>query len=877
VAGGRSNPNPALVLIKLIGTLVVAGVLCAGVALPFVGGSGLAAKHYADKFLDTKCTLHETPPPEKSQIYASDGKTLIATIFKQDRQLIALKKVAPWLVKALIATEDRRFYSHHGVDLRGLIRSAINTSNGDTQGGSTLTMQYVKQMRYYQAGDNKQKQEAAIAQNLNRKIEDAKCALYIEETLHESKQTILDNYLNIAFFGENSYGVETASETYFAKHASQLTLPEAAMLVGLLRAPTAYDPFIYPEAARARRNQVLQNLVSVGDLPQAEADKLKATPVALATNGPPLSQEGCANSPSTVANVGFFCDYAVNWLLRTKSVTESQLQTGGLKIVTTLNPDLQNSMQQRLTAQLNTDADMSAIMPVVDPHTGNILAMATSKQYGSKPGQTTLPIFTSYTAQGASTYKLFPLLAALTAGIHSGWELQTPNPFAPYPWQACPQDNGDVQNGDANEHFFHNETLASATAKSSNTFFTGIADQLFGCNLQPIIDMAAKLGMKGLEQPSGEGDGTTVAQSILRYSSAKRLVLGDIATSPLELTSAYAAVANDGKYIAPSPIESITNSQGDQVTVPRQAARQVVNPEIAREAVSILRGDTIGHGTSAGAFRQWYTKNTSFVAGKTGTAPGVDPKTHKDDKNGALWFVGMTPNLVGATALINLDHPSDPASDLPGFHDPADFAYGAYAARIWATTLEPSLLDQKWTWPSPLGVPGSPVPSIGGMPLDEARKQLESKGYKMQLFGGAALQCASPSALYGTVAYYSPTVAPTGTTIQVCQSNGERPDIWTPPPPPPPPSTFIPPATTPGSSTSTGGGSQSTPGGGQSTPGGGQSTPGGGQSTPGGGQSSPGGGGGSSNPGGGDQGGSPGQGNPSPPGHGGSGPPGHTH
>jgi membrane peptidoglycan carboxypeptidase len=288
-----------------------------------------------------------------------------------------------------------------------------------------------------------------------------------------------------------------------------------------------------------------------------------------------------------------------------------------------------------------------------------------------------------------------------------------------------------------------------------------------------------------------------------------------------------------------------------------------VNPEIAREAIAILKGDTIRQGTSAGAFRQWYTKNTSAVAGKTGTAPGVDPKTHKDDKNGALWFVGMTPDLVAATALINLDNPSDPASDLPGFHDPADFAYGAYAARIWATTLQPSLVEQKWTWPSPLGVPGSPVPYITGMPLDEARKQLAAKGYKMQMFGGAALQCASPSALYGTVAYFSPTVAPKGSTIQVCQSNGERPDIWTPPPPPPPPATFNPPSTTPGGSSSTG--AQSTPGGGNSTPGGGGSSPGGGGSNPGGGGSS----------GGGNQGGGgPGQGNPTPPGHG-SGPPGH--
>ncbi len=267
--------------------------------------------------------------------------------------------------------------------MRGLIRSAINTSSGDTQGGSTLTMQYVKQIRYYQAGDNPKKQAEAIAQNLNRKIEDAKCALYIEGTKHESKQQILDNYLNIAFFGENSYGIQTAARTYFDKDAKQLTLPESAMLVGLLRAPTEYDPFINPEAARTRRDQVIDNLVTVGDLTQGQAAKYKATPVSLATTAPPQVREGCANAPDNVTNVGFFCDYAVNWLLDHKAVTESQLQTGGLKIVTTLDAKMQNSMQRKLFAKLSTKAPMAAIMPVVDPHTGEVLAMATSKKYGA--------------------------------------------------------------------------------------------------------------------------------------------------------------------------------------------------------------------------------------------------------------------------------------------------------------------------------------------------------------------------------------------------------------------------------------------------------------------------------------------------------------
>ena len=299
MAGGRTNPNPALVLIKLIGTLAVAGILGAGVLLPYIGGIGLVAKHQADKFMAKKCNLVETPPPQKTEVYAKDGKTLIATIFKQDRQPIPLSEVPKGLQKALIDTEDRRFYSHHGVDVRGLLRGLISTSSGDTQGGSTLTMQYVKQIRYYQAGDDLAKQRAAIAQNLQRKMEDAQCAISIEK--RESKDQILDNYLNIAFFGENSFGLQTAAQTYFGKAAKDLSLPEAALLVGILRAPSAYDPFVYPDAARARRNQVLQNLVDVGDLSQSRASKYEAMPISLSTDQPPPSSPaGTASSRATV-------------------------------------------------------------------------------------------------------------------------------------------------------------------------------------------------------------------------------------------------------------------------------------------------------------------------------------------------------------------------------------------------------------------------------------------------------------------------------------------------------------------------------------------------------------------------------------------------
>jgi membrane peptidoglycan carboxypeptidase len=792
VAAASGRPNPWPILAKLAVTLIAVGVLTAGLLLPYVGGLGLAARHESDKFLNTACNLHETQPPQKTTLLARDGKSVIATLFSQDRQPVALAQIPKQLQQALVATEDRRFYSHHGVDMRGLMRSAVSTSGGTTQGGSTLTMQYVKQIRYYQAGQDVKAQQAAIDQNLSRKIEDAKCAIFIENTKHESKDEILDNYLNIAFFGENSYGIQTAAQTFFGKDASKLTLPESALLVGLLRAPTEYDPFVNPEAAKKRRNEVLQNLVSVGHLSQAGADLFKVKPISLATTTPPVVKEGCANANSSIANVGFFCDYAVHWLLTTGRISNSQLTTGGLRIVTTLDANLQNSMQTNVQHAISSASPMTAVLPALDPRTGDVLAMATSKAYGSNTSpkdltHTSLPILTEYSAQAASTYKLFALLTALQTGVPKDWPLATPPANVGYRPNSCATSDA-VKNGDAQESYAPNETLATATAKSSNTYFVGLADQLLGCDLQPIVDMANRLGMKSLAQPSGDGR-QTVQQTIINNQRPGELVLGDVGTSPLELTGAYAAVANSGKYNAPAPILSITDDKGKPIAVKRSPGVQVVSPQVALQAIDILTGDTKSPGTSAAQFQAWYQAGSSNVAGKTGTSVAVDPHNQQDtNQNASLWFVGMTPNLVATSALINFDHPNFAATGLPSLANPATDAYGAYAAGVWLKALTPALSTQRWTWTPPAAAPGIAVPPVVGMPVAQAQATLKSAGFKMGLLNPANTQLLCPSQVpLGSVAFAGPQIAVKGSTITVCPSSGVRQTIFVPPPPPPPP------------------------------------------------------------------------------------------
>jgi membrane peptidoglycan carboxypeptidase len=780
---------------KLAGALLAVGILAAGLVLPYVGGLGLVAGHAAGKFIDTACTYHDSAPPQKTTLYASDGKTVIATLFSQDRVPIKLDDVPQSLQDALIATEDRRFYKHHGVDLRGLIRSALSTSSGDTQGGSTLTMQYVKQVRYYQAGDDKKKQQAAIAVNLTRKMEDAKCALYIEGTLHESKKTILQNYLNIAFFGEHSYGVQTAAETYFNKPASQLTLGESAMLVGLLRAPSAYDPFVNRAAAKERRDEVLQNLVSVGKLSQAAADRVEATPIALATQSPPLVKQGCASANSTVPNAAFFCEYVQNWLENQQGISQTDLQTGGYQIVTTLSPRLQASAQKRITAFVPAKSPMTAVLPVLNPRTGDILAMAASKTYGTHRGQTEQPLFTKLTAPGASTFKLFPLLAALETGVPSTWQLTTAGSFGDYTTKNCARQST-ATNGDANVFYNQTESLASATAKSSNTFYVGLADQLFNCNLQPIVDVMSRLGMKTMQQHDPhDNPRLTYAQNVVFNQRGQQLVLGSIPTSPLELAGAYAAVANGGRYNEPAPVKAIADSHNNAIPVKRTAGVQAIAPQVAAQAVNILTGDTTTSGTAASVFSNWYAANASPIAGKTGTN-----QSNKANKNSSVWFVGMTPDIVGAAGVINFDNTSVPSTGLVG--QGKGTAYGDFAAQVWLHSLQPSLVHSSWTWPDPATMPGTDVPYLIGKSMADARATLSEAGFKLARLGASdGLMCPS-SAPIDTVGYYGPQRATPLSTITVCISTGAPQIVIIPRPPSHP---------TQGNSSASSGGNSSSP------------------------------------------------------------------
>jgi membrane peptidoglycan carboxypeptidase len=767
-------PEQRTAMRRLVLAISVTGVLVAALIVPVALSAGLMAKGVADRFLGLRCDVAITSPPRPSTLLARDGKTVIARIFTQNRTPVQLADVPMDLVHALVATEDRRFYHHHGVDLRGLFRAGLHDlAGGSTQGGSTLTMQYVKQVRYFEANTAAER-AAAVATDIDRKLENAKCALQLERRF--SKQQILQRYLDIAFFGENSYGVATAAKTYFGVPVSKLTLPQSALLVGLLQAPSQYDPFLHPRFARERRDEVIGNLVDTGYLDRQQAAKYEAEPIRLATKQPPPVAEGCAHANPAVPNAGFFCDYVLNWLHQ-HGIEQHTLDVGGLRVVTSLNADLQARGQRAVwRAGLRGKSDYILVMPSVDPTTGAVTTMISSRRYGiggQQHGDTTEPLFTAAFAGAGSTYKYFTAAAAMTAGATPALQLTTSNNT--YRTKHCAAGPYTIHNaGDYPDTMELNDALP----QSSNTYFVALEDQFFGCKLGPVVNTAVRLGMHRLTEPRNDTAAASIAHEVIT-SQEPTFTLGQEPTSSLELTGAFSAAANDGVYCPPIPVMHVTKPGGSAVDVGRHTCHRVLSRYVARSLVTLMRKDT-HDGTAAGYFGNWYANGGSDVAGKTGTDNNA-----ADNGNSALWFVGLTPHLVSAASLVNPENPKQTVHDLPGM--PGSWVgqdiFGAYASTYWLDAYGPAL-HQDWTWPSPQDVPnGKPVPNVIGSGRSSAVDQLRSAGFHVTVF---PVPCGSDRP-EGDVAYQQPPVAAARATVTICLSSGIPLYVYVPPPPAPTP------------------------------------------------------------------------------------------
>ncbi|WP_262391316.1 transglycosylase domain-containing protein [Nocardiopsis sp. CNR-923] len=433
-------------MLQRIGQLVVvgaiAGLLVAALTLPALGGIGITARNVASGFLDMPSQLETPPPPQRSTIYDREGN-VIAEIFDQNRELVDIEDVSPVMVDAILAIEDARFYEHGGIDISGTLRAAVRTLNGDVEGASSITQQYVKNVQI-EAATSQEELEHAREETIARKIRELRYAVALERRM--TKDEILEGYLNIAYFSDGAYGVESAAQHFFQVPASELELHQAATIAGLVRYPYLYNPRFYPEQTIERRNVVLDRMVATGAITQAEADEAKQEDMDLDLDTPP---NGCVPSDQP-----FFCDYVIREIEADERFGSDEterarwLRTAGLEIHTTLDPQAQRAGQEAVDRWVprENESRKVAAQAIIEPGTGHILGMMQSRNYGpdeSRLGETSINFATDYDRGGStgfqagSTFKPITLAAALDQGLPYGTSFPAPASITVTGQRAC--------------------------------------------------------------------------------------------------------------------------------------------------------------------------------------------------------------------------------------------------------------------------------------------------------------------------------------------------------------------------------------------------------------------------------------------------------
>ena len=779
----------------LVGVSVLAGLLVAGVALPIVGGLGLAARKGVEQFDQLPSELKAQPLPQRTRILAKDGSVL-ATFYYENRVSVPLTQMAPVMRQAIIAIEDSRFYQHTGVDLKGVIRAlATNTQAGTIrQGGSTITQQYVKNVLIERAATEEGKQ-AAYETTIARKVREARYVMALEREL--SKDQILESYLNIALFGGGAYGVEAASRRFFDRHASQLTLAQAALLAGMVRNPSAYDPTRHPKASTARRNTVLTRMHELGMITTAMHTKAIATGLGLK---PTEAANSCASSSAP-----FFCDYIQKRFLadprlgRTQEDRFKLLLRGGLDIMSTIDPKVQSAAQKAVEKKVPKSSEFGSAIAMVEPGTGYVKAMAQNRDYGAskklgKNGarQTTVNYATdnayggSRGFQSGSTFKVFTLAAALEEGIPLSLRIKAPNSID-YGTLGPTDCNGKPYYDLSHRRAFNSEgnggtyNMLTGTWHSVNTFYLLLEKKIGMC---PVAKLAESVGVK---QANGKP-----------LQVIPPLTLGVNTVSPLAMANGVATFAAGGKYCPATVITSVRDAAGKSLPVTKPACKQVVKEGVANTVNQVLRGViTGGTGRGLGIGRQ--------AAGKTGTV------TEYAD----AWFIGYTPQLSAAVFI------GDPAGSQGNPLRNVNIG-GRHYARVFGATI-PGPIWQQAMKDALKGVkavnfpPGDPkllrgkpvqVPDVAGMTPKAAQDTLFAAGLDPTVAKTAVAFGGRP----GTVGFTTPAAGasvPIGTAVTIYITNGQPPLAPVPGtvgPGPPPPRSTGPPAPTPTKSKENGNG-----------------------------------------------------------------------
>ncbi|HVE46534.1 MAG TPA: PBP1A family penicillin-binding protein [Acidimicrobiales bacterium] len=565
---------------------------------------------------------------QNSLVYARDGHLLAVLHAEENRSPVTLEKVPDHVVNAILDVEDDRFWVHSGVNLRSALRALMTNveSGGVRQGGSTITQQLVKNALL------------TPEKSVDRKVKEAVLAVRLEDKL--SKREILERYLNIVYFGNGAYGIQAAAETYFNTDVAGLKPVEAALLAGILRNPVGYDPVKQPRSARARRDLALERMVAHGHLERSEADELRQVPVPtkVFTPLPPPND--------------YFVEEVKQRLLDDKRLGDTAQERynavfkGGLKITTTLDRSYQQLAEDHRDRVLPpgvTRGKFTSALVSVEPSTGYVRAMVAGDDFANARYN----LATQGKRQPGSSFKAFVLLAALEEGHGPDDTIDGSSPctlkipgFSPYTPGNYEGSSGGVM------------SVTRATANSVNCAYARLGADV---GLGKVVAMAAKLGL-----PKD------------RLDAFPSISLGAEEATPLEMASAYAAIANDGIYHPPSFVEKVADRNGKVLFEGPLKGTRAVSAQTARVATQVLRA-VVDKGTGTAA-----RQRSRQVAGKTGTS--------QEWEN--AWFVGYTPQLSTAVWM------GSPVGNVPMKNvGGRNVTGGSFPARIWGAYTAAALAD----------------------------------------------------------------------------------------------------------------------------------------------------------------------------------------
>ncbi|RLP09802.1 transglycosylase domain-containing protein [Propionibacterium australiense] len=663
-SGARVNSMLTFLLVS-----VVCGVVVAGMWMPFAGVASAGTKTVAANLQNVPADLTVPQQAEGSKVLLADGSTL-AEFYDQNREYVALDQISPMMQKAQLAVEDHRFYSHGAIDLQGVLRAfAGNVAGGDISGGgSTLSQQYIKQVRIQLAQEKNDAEAEAAAQEatLSRKILEMRYAVALEEqltsqlgSLKAAKDQILERYLNISYYGDGAYGVQAAAQHYFGIDASELNLEQSAMLAGLVQSPSQTDPVNNTKAGIERRNVVLDQILrwdqegvwfeGLDQLTQEQVDAAKAT-------GFDPSRVVEDSSGCTAARYPFICQYVENVLLSdemselgaTRDDRQRTLYRGGLTIQTVINPATQDAAQNAISNLVSPTDPAVSVAVMTDPKTGLIKAMAQSRPVmgdNAEAGETYYNYAVDESMGGAdgyqagSTFKAFVAAAAIDQGFipdRTIYNAPATKNWAGTTFRGC---NGDFSLVDSwqvsNSWKTGSMNLNTAMAYSVNNYFVALERDAGVC---ASVRMAEKVGMK-----LASNDGTTLED----YGDVASFTLGALNVTPLSMAEAYATFANRGVHCDPIILSSIKTENGTEVPVPSANCQQVIDENTADGVNSVLKSVLQSGGTG-------YSQRLSGdydQAGKTGTAGSTATES-------AVWFNAYTPDLEGV-AMISVDSGDD--------------------------------------------------------------------------------------------------------------------------------------------------------------------------------------------------------------------------